>query len=139
MAASRQGPRSMAITSSPASANSFATIEPGQPSPTITTALGGRRCVIAFRSALLDRPLRTPGYADRRQRVAFVVAAHPVPIVIARAGKSDHLPRAHVAVAAVDRVRKEALLHILQDLLEEGLPIDSVECERSGFQPAENG
>src|SRR6185312_6553997 len=123
MAASRHGPRSMAMTCSPASASSLATIEPVQPSPTITTSLAGRRSVIASRSALLHGPLRPAGDADRWQGVTLVVAAHPVAIVVARTGKSDHLPRAHVAVAAVDRICKEALLDVLDQLLEESLTL----------------
>src|SRR6185437_3764142 len=138
MAASRHGPRSMAMTCSPASASSLATIEPVQPSPTITTSLAGRRSVIASRSALLHGPLRPAGDADRWQGVTLVVAAHPVAIVVARTGKSDHLPRAHVAVAAVDRICKEALLDVLDQLLEESLAIDALERERSRFQPTEN-
>src|SRR6185312_10440126 len=138
MAASRHGPRSMAMTCSPASASSLATIDPVQPSPTITTSLEGRRSVMASRSAPLDGPFRSAGDADRWQGVTLVVAAHPVAIVVAGAGKSDHLPRAHVTIAAVDRIRKEALLDILDDLLEERLTIDALERQRACLQRTQN-
>ena len=68
------------------------------------------------------RPVRMLADADGRQRLRLVVAVDPVAVVVVRAGKSDHLPGRHVAVAAIDRVGEETLLRILEDLGEEVLP-----------------
>ena len=50
--------------------------------------------------------------ADRRQRDALIVPVDPVAIVVMRARKTDHLPRRHVLVAAIDRVGKKAILRV---------------------------
>src|SRR4029077_8864853 len=50
-------------------------------------------------------------------------------IVITGAREANHLPRAHVAVAAIDRGGKEALLRVLQELLEELLGIRPFEAD----------
>src|SRR5262249_42867468 len=105
----------MAMTSRPWSVSSCAMIEPVQPSPMITTSFFGSRFAIA--ASTLRRPFRAARDAHRRQREALVVAVDPVEIVVAGAREADHLPRRHVAVAAVYRVGEEAHLHVLDDLL----------------------
>jgi hypothetical protein len=88
---------------------SFAEIEPVQPRPTMTTSFGGSFRAITLMPvvrALRARPVCVPTDVDGRVRVAFVVAPDPVAVVVARSGKADHPPGAHVAVAAVDRIRR---------------------------------
>src|SRR5260221_13065973 len=95
----------MATTLNPARVRSSERIEPVQPSPTITTSLAGSLPVMlavqSLRRASARLPFGSAEDADRRQRIAFVVALDPIPIVVARPGESDHLPADHVAVAAI--------------------------------------
>src|SRR5689334_21623900 len=118
----------------PAAVSSWARIEPVQPRPMITTSLcGSLRAILS----LFRRPFRTAGESDRRQRKALVMAIDPVEIVVARAREADHFPRAHVAVAAVQRVGEEALLDILDRLLEEFLAVGSIELHAAALEPFE--
>src|SRR5262249_50337291 len=89
-------------------------------------------------SALARRPLNAPADADRRMRVTLVVAPDPVAVVVTCPGEADHLPRAHVSVAAVNRVGEESLLDILDDLREEGLAVDAFQLDSAVFHPAQN-
>src|SRR6266403_5288678 len=57
------------------------------------------------------------------------MAIDPIEIVVARAGIADHLPRDHVAIAAIERIGKEAHLHVLDDELEEGFAVDPFELD----------
>src|SRR5579863_3707205 len=50
------------------------------------------------------------------------------------AGESDHLPRRHVSVAAIDRIGQKAVLGVFQDELEEFLAVGSGELERTVFE-----
>src|ERR1700691_2161217 len=123
------------MTSRPASVSSCARIDPVQPSPMITTSLGGS-LVVMF-SASLRRPLGAPREAHGGMGITLVVPAHPVAVVVAGAGIADHFPAAHILVAAVDRVREESFLRVLQQGLEEELAIGSFEPHFSCFQPTE--
>src|SRR5581483_3027413 len=117
----------MAITSRPASVSSCARIDPVQPKPTITASFGGS--LRGMTDSTPWGPLGAPADADGRIRVALVVPAYPVAIVIARSGEADHLPGAHVAVGAVDGIGEESRLRILQQQLEELLAIDVLEAQ----------
>jgi hypothetical protein len=56
------------------------------------------------------------------------VALDPIEIIVTRAGEADHLPTDHVAVAAVERIGEETLLHILEQVLrEKRLAVDWIE------------
>src|SRR6185503_19030487 len=124
----------MAMTSSPWSVSSFAMIEPVQPRPTMTTSLCGS---LRAMSARLRCPVGTAGDGDGRQREAFVMPVDPVEVIVAGAGEADHLPGDHVAVAAVDRVGKEALLDVLERLLEESLAVGAFQLGLAAFEPLE--
>src|SRR5665213_4375443 len=126
----------MAMTSRPSSVSSFAMIEPVQPSPMITTSfLGSFRDIAA--SLCFLRPGRAAGDGHRRQRIALVVPFDPVEIVVAGARIPDHLPRDHVAVAAIERIGEEAGLDILEDLFEERLAVGRIELDRTAFDALE--
>ena len=62
------------------------------------------------------------------------MAIDPVEIVVTSAWEADHFPGAHVAVAAVDRVREEPLLQVLQQLLEEFLAVRAFKLEVAAFK-----
>src|SRR6202034_3867351 len=78
-------------------------------------------------------PVRMLGDADRWQREVLVVALDPVAIVVARAGKPDHLPAGHALVAAIDRVGEKPLLCVGQQLLEEAAGL-AAEIDLAGFK-----
>src|SRR5690348_971925 len=116
----------MAMTSSPSSVSSLARIQPVQPSPTITTSFRGNFFAMCLS---LGCPAGRAHDADRRQRETLIVTVDPVEIVVARAREADHFPRNHVAITAVDRIGKKALLHVLEDLGKKRLGIAVVEFQ----------
>jgi hypothetical protein len=59
--------------------------------------------------------------------IALVVTLHPVTVIVTGAGKADHAPRAHIAIAAVDRVSEKSLLRVFQEQREERLTVDAVQ------------
>src|ERR1043165_7829188 len=86
----------------------------------------------------LRGPLDAPRDAHRRKREALVVALDPVEIIVTGAREADHFPRAHVAIAAIDRVGEEALLDILDKLLEEILALGAFELEVAALQSVQH-
>src|SRR5438105_3180970 len=113
VAVSRQGPRSIASTFSPAVLNSWAMIEPVQPSPMITTSFLGSIRAMALGLLSID--------GDRAFWIRHVMLADMVAVVVARPGKADHLPARHVLIAAIERIGEKALHRVLQHQLEEFL------------------
>lgn len=79
-------------------------------------------------------PIGATGDTDRRIGVAFVVTLDPVAIVVTNAGKTDHLPAGHVAIAAVDRIGEESFGHVLQQCAKKALRFDAVEFDVAGFE-----
>src|SRR5262249_886828 len=78
-------------------------------------------------------PLRRPagmmldrGWLDRNR---LIVTLHPVAVVVVSARKSDHLPRRHVFVAAINRISKEADLRIIENEIEETLSAFLIELD----------
>src|SRR6185437_9133285 len=142
VAVSRQGPRSIATTFMPALVSSWARIEPVQPRPMITTSVDGSMRVMAFAlgrgGGSMREPIGPAGDTDGRQREALVVALDPVAIVVAGAGKADHFPADHVAVAAIDRIGEEALLRVVQYVLEESLRAGAVELDRAFLEAGQH-
>src|SRR5947209_7090465 len=124
------------MTSSPSSVNSWARIEPVQPRPMTTTSFLGSLRDIG--PSTLRRPFRAAGDAHRRQRKPLVVAVDPIQIVVSGARKADHLPRRHVAVAAVDRIGEEAHLHVLDGLLHEGLAVGAIQLKVAALEALQN-
>jgi len=61
----------------------------------------------------------------------------PVPVVVARAGKTDHLPAGHIAIAAVYGVGEKSLLRVLQQQLEERVSIRALKAHFVLLQPGE--
>jgi hypothetical protein len=61
----------------------------------------------------------------------------PVPVVVARAGISDHLPAGHIAIPAVYGVSEKSLLGILQQLFEECPPARTFKLNFALLQPGE--
>lgn len=80
-------------------------------------------------------PVSTPGDADWGMGITLVVTANPIAVVVADAGKPDHLPSDHLTIAAVDGIGEEALRHILQQDIEETLRIDAVEPDFTRLDP----
>ena len=74
------------------------------------------------------------GDADCRQRNAFIVTVDPVAIIIVRPRESDHLPRGHIFVAAVNRVGEEAVPGVRENEREEALAVEAIELERAVLQ-----
>src|SRR5271166_5801841 len=57
-------------------------------------------------------PLRPSHKADGRTGVALVMTLDPVAVIVTSAGIADHALRAHVAIAAVNRVGEKSLVHV---------------------------
>src|ERR1700739_4899061 len=83
-------------------------------------------------------PVGSPGDTDGGIRVAFIVAADPVTVVVSDSRKSDHRPADHVLVAAMDRIRKKAFGHIFQQCVEEAARIGFVEFDIAGLDLLEH-
>src|SRR6516165_6821518 len=69
---------------------------------------------LVTKSTCFPNPFWSAADANRWQRITFVMPLDPVSVVIARAGKSDHLPADHVAVTTVNGVSEETFLRVLQ-------------------------
>src|ERR1700730_5543666 len=101
----RLAPRSRPTTLSPALVSSRARMLPVQPTP-MTTASVSLSIVVM---------VSLPGSRESRDRARrlFVFLAEIFLDVVAiggrQAGIADHLPRRHVAVAAVDRIGEKSL------------------------------
>src|SRR3569833_1624043 len=93
VAVSRQGPRSIATTCSPASVICWARIDPVQPRPMITASRLGRSFAMALTLQRID--------GDRPARVRHVMLDDVIAIVVAHARETDHLPARHALVAAI--------------------------------------
>ena len=127
-----------ATTSRPSSVSSCARIEPVQPSPMMTTSFVAA-CAPCLASGLVGVHSAAPDDADGRMGIALVVTADPVAVIVTGAREADHLPRAHVAIAAVDRIGEKSLLHVLEQALEERLAVDAVELERAALEALNDG
>src|ERR1700733_2435167 len=138
----RAWPRSNPTTRNPAAANSLATMLPTMPIPMTTASTSFRRCVTAQASSKIRRNVGM--YVDVmlcvfRETQRLALEFHTVPIdglevVGVRAGKADHPPRRHVAVAAIDRIAEISFDGRFQQCLEEHGRGYSVEIGRAGFQ-----
>ncbi len=78
-------------------------------------------------SGLARVPIRPSLEADGRTGIAFVMSVDPVAVVVPGAGIADHAPRAHVAIAAVNRIGEKSLPRVRKQQLEERLSIDAVQ------------
>src|SRR4051794_13096475 len=128
---SRQRPRSSPTTRKPASASSFARMEPARPTPTTTASTGFS--LVAMSALLLHEedvlrmarlvedafPFEDIDDGDRQRVVRHAVLFDEVRIYGRDARKADQLPADLVAIAAVDRIREEALDGVLQQHVEE--------------------
>src|SRR5665213_2466215 len=106
-------------------------IEPVHPRPTMTTSFAGSFLVMRPPLAFLWGPFGTARNAYGRMWIALIVSFDPIAIVVMRPGESDHLPPAHVPIAAVDRIGEKSALHILQQGVKKSLAIDALELDRS--------
>src|ERR1700722_4339143 len=108
---------------------------PVHPKPTNTASTGLSVVVTALRSL----PARTAFEAHGWVGNTLSVPRHPFLVVIVCAGKSDHLPRAHIFVAAVDRIREVAFLGVLKKHREEGFTVDpAIELDLAALQSLEH-
>src|SRR4029453_15022796 len=127
----RMPPRSNATTRMPASLNSFARMPPVHPRPTMTTSTSLKRVAIGHL-----RKIENALWFDVVRLVAIGLD------VFWRdrdhAGKTDHLPRDLVAIAAVHRIGEEALHCRREQQVEEFLCGDSVECNAPLLHVLEN-
>src|ERR1700752_5114305 len=121
------------MTSRPSSVSSCARIEPVQPRPMIATSLWGSLRAIVRPSGLAWIPIPPSHEADGRMWVALVMTLNPGAILVTGAGIADHSPRAHVTIAAVNRVGEKSLVHVCQQLFEERLPVDAVQFRRAAL------
>src|ERR1041384_1041563 len=137
---SRQRPRSRPTTCRPASASSFARMVPLRPTPTTTASTGFSLVGMSVLSheqhmlgmaMLVERALALQDVLDRHgQRVV----RHAVLLDMGRirggnAGEADELPANLLAVAAVDRIRKEAFDGVVEHHVEEEARRHGVEWE----------
>lgn len=74
------------------------------------------------------------GDADGRQCHRLIMFVDPGAIVVMGAGKTDHFPRSHIVVAAIDRIGKKTGLRILQNEFEEILAVGAIELKRTIFE-----
>src|ERR1700722_4015972 len=96
-------------------------IAPVQPKPTSTASTGLR--VVAM---ILDLPpAGTALKADSRVGDALSVASHPFLVIVVRAREADHLPGAHILIAAINRIGKIPLFGVLQEHGKEGFAVDA--------------
>src|SRR5262245_12995168 len=106
LAVLRIPPRSRATTFSPASVNSFASMPPVQPKPTMTTSTS---FILVAMSSSVSAHVRD---AERIRDVFLVAKLLDVLIVHGdHSGEADDLPARLVAVTAIDRVGKHAFHH----------------------------
>jgi len=75
----------------------------------------------------MDVPVRVLGEAHRRPIELDAVLIDQVVIGGVGAGKPDHPPAHHVAVAAIDRIAEEALERALPEMGEENIGGDAAE------------
>src|SRR5262245_28746964 len=99
----RSDPRSSPTTVSPALVSSRAMMLPVQPMPTITASASFNRVAISASSRKVGDRLRLGDVA------LAAILVDQVGVGRRQAGKAHHPPRHLVAVAAVDRIGKEAL------------------------------
>jgi hypothetical protein len=66
------------------------------------------------------------------------VAFDPIAVVVTGAREADQFPSDHVAVTAIDWVREETLLCVLQQQVEELLAVDILERDRSAFKASQH-
>src|SRR5580658_2538699 len=93
---------------------------PVHPKPTSTASTGLR---VVVTSAL--RPAGAALETNRRVWHALSMARHPFFVVVVGARETDHLPGAHVFVAAVNWIGEVALLGVLEEHAEEGFAVDT--------------
>src|SRR5450631_773196 len=94
---------------------------PVQPKPTNTASTGFRVVVIA----LTLRPSGATLESDGRKGHPLSMAIYPLLVVIVGSRKTNHLPCAHILVAAVYWVGKITFLGVLQKHGEEGFGVDA--------------
>src|SRR5882762_9699895 len=105
----RGAPRSSATILRPVCASSLARMPPVQPMPTMRMSTGGSFV------AMMRPPSGHVGDADRigGEPPSVAVLLHVLGVVRHHAREAEHLPADLVLVAAVDRVGKHALHHVL--------------------------
>src|ERR1700733_2975259 len=97
-------------------------IAPVQPKPTSTASTGLR--VVAMISEL--PPAGTAFEADSRGGDALSVASHPFLVIVVGTREADHLPGAHIFIAAINRIGKITFLGVLQEHGKEGFAVDAI-------------
>src|SRR5450755_1987038 len=108
---------------------------PVHPKPT-NTASTGLSVVV---TALSLHPTRTAFETHRRIGDTLAVPGHPFLVVIVGAGESDHLPGAHILIAAVDGIGEVAFLGVLQKHREESLTVDAaIQFDLAALQPLQH-
>src|SRR5471032_2388550 len=131
VAVSRHGPRSMATTFRPASVSCWARIEPVQPRPMITASRLGSSLAIS----------RLPIDGNGTFGIRLVVLVDMVAIVVARAGKADHLPARHALVAAIERIGEETFHGVLEHQFEKLLGAEAgpqLQSDLAAVQPRQH-
>src|SRR5712691_602170 len=127
----RSSPRSSPTTASPALVSSRAMMLPVQPMPTMTASTSFNRVAMAPSSRKIGNRLRLDDVA------LAAVLVDQVAVGRRQAGKADHLPGDFVAVAAVDRIGKEALHGDGEQRIEELLAVEIGELRLSLLQRLE--
>src|SRR5215471_13814192 len=114
----RSGPRSSPTTCRPALVSSRAMMLPVQPMPTMTASTSFKRVVMAPSSRKVRDRLRRHGVS------LVAVLLDQVGVGRGQARKADHLPRHLVAIAAVDRIGKEAFHGDVEERVEKLLAVE---------------
>src|SRR5262249_47444455 len=133
----RLGPRSSPTTLSPALVSSRARIDPVQPTPTTTASvsLSIVAIVLSLNFFILDGH-HSGEVRDRTRRLVVLLAEIGLDVLAIgrrQARVANHLPRCHVAVAAVDRISEEAFHRELQQCVEELRAGECDELRLAGF------
>src|SRR5580700_10757144 len=95
---------------------------PVQPKPTSTASTGLRVVVI-----VLSLPPAGPAFeADGRIGDGLSMVSHPFLIIVVGAREADHLPCAHISIAAINRIGEITFLGVLQEHGKEGFTVDAI-------------
>src|SRR5262249_27993679 len=127
----RSPPRSSPTTVKPALVSSRAMMLPVQPMPTMTASTSFNRVAMSASSRKVGNGLRLDDVA------LAAILLDQVGVGGRQAREANHLPGGLVAVAAVDRIREEALHGNAEQRLEELLAVEVGELGLSLLQDLE--
>src|SRR5258706_3985885 len=148
---SRPAPRSRPTTFKPDCTSSKAESEPVRPTPIVTASTDGRRCAMLHSSRALSGRAGRDVRVHMHVRVRILGETHRCAVDLdsmlvdqlvirgIRAGKTDHPPAHHVAIAAVHRVAEVAFDRALPEVGEEHFRRDAAKVPAARLKALEIG